>query len=380
MRTATNYNGTVNVEAGEFRHMPQKADTAPDSTINVKAGYKIVKVAEEARSYTMADSTVVNTCIRFKVMEEAAAAAASASFALYARDLSLNENFALSIYMTLTGDVEAQLENAQVRITPEWTGVAEYYDITWNRTTELFRVKYEGITAEHLGDSIFVELVKDGTVLGSLTTSVKAYCEDTLQMSAGDLGYTADQKTALDNVLKTVLNYGAAAQTFFNYKPTALVNENVSGAPTYSDPASAAVTRTGDLFVSATVYHDNANKIRFTIAVDEGSAAPTAAVTRPSDDPVPVDTEYKSFTVSELIATENGKDYYFLYIGGLAPTEYDVSFTATTGGSTVTYSLNQYIGRTLVNANASDVKKAFARAMYAYGMAAEAFATAVPAQ
>lgn len=387
-------NGTVIVEGGEFRHYPQKADTAPDAKVIVKDGYKVVKVAEEARSYEKADGTEVETFICFKLMTENDAEQAPASLNLYSRDLTLNEDFDLAVYMTLTGDVEAMLDDAWVRITSEGRE-PEYCEITWNRTKEYFRAKYEGITAERLGDDILIELVRGqgegAEVLGSHTTSVKDYCEDILKTSLEDyntatgLEYTADQKAALDNVLKMVLNYGAAAQIFFKYKTDALVNNNyqVDLDTTYTYPDKEAVARTGEkLFVSATVFNDSANKIRLTLALDEGDAVPTISATRPNDDPALDDVAYKNVEVSDLIATEGAKDFYFVYLGGLTPLEYDIPFTVTAtenniAVATVTYSLNQYVGRTLANANAEEPQKDLAKALYAYGVATEAFAASL---
>lgn len=83
-----------------------------------------------------------------------------------------------------------------------------------------FRVSTNGIAAKKLGDNIYCKLyvkMEDGSVVYSplFPTSPKSYAT-TLLKSSGDSRTRA--------LCVSVLNYGAAAQTYFSYKPYDLMN------------------------------------------------------------------------------------------------------------------------------------------------------------
>lgn len=95
----------------------------------------------------------------------------------------------------------------------------------YNSKTGFYCVRTNGIPAKNLGDTVYFKIyirLSDGSYLYSklLNYSPKTYANSLL--STG----TAKQKA----LVVAMLNYGAAAQTFFSYKPYSLMNAGLTTA------------------------------------------------------------------------------------------------------------------------------------------------------
>jgi hypothetical protein len=93
----------------------------------------------------------------------------------------------------------------------------------WSEQFEKWTVRTPGINAKEYGDMIymrpFVEIKEGEYITGSAAWySVKTYCDDKLSKNT-------DKK--LQEVCASILEYGAAAQQYFDYKEDALVNEGL---------------------------------------------------------------------------------------------------------------------------------------------------------
>ena len=95
----------------------------------------------------------------------------------------------------------------------------------YNSTTGMYQVRTKGIPAKNLGDTCYFKIyirLADGSYLYTklLNYSPKTYANSALN------GSNAKQKA----LVVAMLNYGAAAQTYFSYKPYQLMNASLTAA------------------------------------------------------------------------------------------------------------------------------------------------------
>ena len=92
-----------------------------------------------------------------------------------------------------------------------------------------------GFGPQEMGDDFTVELFVDGESVDTLTYSVKDYCDAVL----ADDSASAELKT----LVKEMLNYGAKAQIYRNYKTDALVNTGIESTGVYRAPTDYALLK-----------------------------------------------------------------------------------------------------------------------------------------
>ena len=92
-----------------------------------------------------------------------------------------------------------------------------------------------GFGPQEMGDDFTVELFVDGESVATLTYSVKKYCDAVL----ADDSASAELKT----LVKEILNYGAKAQIYKNYKTDALVNAGNESTGIYRAPTDYALLK-----------------------------------------------------------------------------------------------------------------------------------------
>lgn len=92
-----------------------------------------------------------------------------------------------------------------------------------------------GFGPQEMGDDFTVELFVDGESVDTLTYSVKDYCDAVL----ADDSASAELKT----LVKEMLNYGAKAQIYRNYKTDALVNAGNESTGVYRAPTDYALLK-----------------------------------------------------------------------------------------------------------------------------------------
>ena len=191
-------------------------------------------------------------------------------------------------------------------------------------------------------------------------------------MDKYELTYTAEACDALHALIAELLDYGAEAQMYKNYKVDELVNDGVSTENVFdadaveSVKASSAVSgESGAKFCGATVRFDNTTYIRFDFTLGTASL---------SD--VQVTIGDKVYTEEDLLTLEEGK--YSVYTDAISATNFAKAYTATLlvdgeTAHTVTYSVNSYVKVM----HSSESMGALAIATYHYGEAARAFAAAL---
>jgi len=213
---------------------------------------------------------------------------------------------------------------------------------------------FEGIAPQLMGDTIVAKLLCDGAEVDTYDYSVKEYAIDTMADHP-------EYKTLLSDLLA----YGAAAQTYRNYKTDALVNVDVDGyepsatAPVLADKVTTLTESTSEVasFTAAGVYFDYTNKIyvKLTATTLEGVVVKVNG------------------TAVDVEAYGNG---YIAYSEAVSALDFGKTFTVTleVGGEvvqTLTYSINSYVYTKCANAGAEPTAmQALALALYRYGASA----------
>jgi hypothetical protein len=202
------------------------------------------------------------------------------------------------------------------------------------------------VAAAQMTDDIVISI--NGVALEK-TYSVRGYADIILNGTYGD-------KTK--NLVKHMLNYGAAAQLFFDHTEGGLANTNVevtAPVPAGDDKIVTSGSVSGIYFYGASLIHNTRTTVRFYFA---GEAAG------------------KTFTIDgvEYQAIAKNSELCYIDVVNIAPQDMDKLITVTVSdGSdalTVSYSPLIYIVRMYNKAQSNETTKALVRALYGYYQAA----------
>ena len=260
----------------------------------------------------------------------------------------------LSDGITINYYAEGVDANAYVMVDGEKiTGVAD---------GDKFVYSFGNFGPQQMGDEFTAELYVDGAKVDEKVYSVKAYCDAKLA--------DANSSAQLVNLLKDLLNYGAAAQDYRDYNVDALVNSDLSDADknrVNSYAADVAVpTISTDVFdptvswKAGTVYFgDTVNlAVRF-----EGEA-----------ELVKVTVGGKTYDITEFETLDNG---YRVVVDVIGPhqfreivkfTAYNANGTAISG--TLSYSIGAYAAK---KDTVTDPMCKLVKALMVYGDSAAAY-------
>lgn len=260
------------------------------------------------------------------------------------------------------------------------------YEMNWNMTLKSdLSVNFQIGVHEALQETLQIQVSFDGktdTYVGSCTASVQVAAaqmadEITIIFTLGEeteiKTYTVKQyatailadaaQSQYHQIVKDMLSYGAAAQTYFDYNAGNLVNGNIIGAGTAEVPSAAGSDVvvsgevTGVTFYGATLLYRNKLAVRFYFTVSGNIADYTFKVGETAYEPV----------------LKDGK--YYVEIGDINPQDWDKSVTVVVNDAlSVSYSPMNYIVR--MNQKGNDTLKALLKAMYNYHLAAKAVAEA----
>ena len=229
---------------------------------------------------------------------------------------------------------------------------------------------FEGVNPQCMGDNISAVLTAScgGTTYTCTQPnySVRSYCVNTLART--------DISPEIRTLVSDLLAYGAAAQTFVNYKTTELVTSGAINNPTYStytDLSGLSATFTGtaanDLLwvgTGLTLTNDVAMNFRFYAESVDGLSIK-----------VSISGREETFTKFTAVA---GKDkVYEISFAGIKATEYadhvQASFCRNGAqvGNTVSYSVNAYV--CAKQADSSTALANLVKALYNYGKSIRAF-------
>ena len=254
----------------------------------------------------------------------------------------------------------------------------DYYTVTATmneKTTELEYVRTDAnenlvyvfhIAPQNMGDGISFSLVLGEQEQDTIADySFLIYCNN--MMGKGD--------AKLDQLLKDALEYGAAAQTYKNYKTGSLVNAGISGATVYADlgaeanvlnfAANGGYTGAVEL-TKVGMYFDYNNRLSFVI--ENVADIDTISVTVGGNDLV----------LDESNTVDLGGNSYRIYFKDLLATDICSATSQTVvvsdGGTavgTLTYNARSYV---YAKQGLDNNMGALAKALYNYSLSAAAYA------
>ena len=247
------------------------------------------------------------------------------------------------------------------------------YTVSATETDEanVYNFKFTGIAPQCMGDNIVAELIVDGTVIDVVEEySIRIYAEAMFDAIDNKeiAGYTDEQYAALATLLADMLEYGAAAQKFRNYKTDALANGGIEGASSFKELTEDCDAIVGDstsedvYFTSAGIRFDYVNSIYFKFNTTNVEAT-TVRIS---------DASGRSQVYSAADFGEASDDVYILYSEAIAPKDFDTRYTVELYEDgvivqTLEYSISAYVFYIQRENNAmADL----ARTLYNYGISA----------
>jgi hypothetical protein len=209
------------------------------------------------------------------------------------------------------------------------------------------------ITSKNMTDEVTAQFMnEDGTIGEPKTMSVDTYCNWIIANYKGN---------ELANLMKGMLNYGAAAQKLFKYRTDDLANAQLSDADKFLPE------------VDATPYaHVNAGS-------EEGIKVTSMTLLLDSETTARV---YFQLTgdkaIEEFTFVVNGKEVeptykdgkYYVEIRNIGAHKLDKMHTVTCGGITVEYAALSYVNQVMNFAAATPETVEMAKALFAYYLAA----------
>ena len=208
------------------------------------------------------------------------------------------------------------------------------------------------LAAAQMTDAITLQ-VKDSSGAGILQSyTIRDYADYILANSNDE-----DAK----NLVKAMLNYGGAAQSYFEYntdhmanKGIALDNEQIPG--TNTRPVSVEGSVAGIKFYGASVVATSKTQVRFYFTVSDENASYTVKYG---------ETEYK---------LQEKEGLYYISVENINPDQLDEYITISVNDTlTVSYSPLTYIERMYHKTGSSDALRNFVKALYNYHIAAAAY-------
>lgn len=241
-------------------------------------------------------------------------------------NVELSDEIGLNFYMNVEETDEVTACIGQTQISAEYSG----------------GVLSVGLPAAQMNDE--VTILVNGEPLEK-TYSVRTYANEIM---AGD--YSDDTK----NLVKHMLNYGAAAQDAFGYNEENPANEGVEvelpDVPGI-EPVEIAGISEGVVFHSASLVCVEKIAVRFYFSADA------------------------AFTANGVSQTAVAKDgLYYVEVGQIEPQDLDAEITVVANGSlTVTYSPMDYIRRMYHKTDSAQTMKSLVQALYGYHLAAKVY-------
>ena len=271
--------------------------------------------------------------------------------------LSLNGLIKLNFYASLSeeflNDPDAFIRftfNGEYQDVPVADGILDTSDNTYRYSFAM--------NAKNMGDDVTAQFYNaEGVVGAAKTLSVKDYA---------DFAIANSSKETLVNLMKAMLNYGAAAQVEFDYKVDQLVNADLSeeekALPESVDVSAYAHKVTGSdediTLTGASLLLQSSTKIRVYFTLAEGKSV----------------SDY-TFTVNGTAVTpvKTASGEYYIEKTSISSKNLDDMFTFKLGGLTLAYSGLSYVNQ-VQNGYSDDVNLYnMVKALYLYNQAANAY-------
>ena len=279
----------------------------------------------------------------------------------------LGESIAM-MYSVVINDIS----DAQMRFTMNNKTVSVYGVATNDQNVYTFT--FTNIAPQCMGDNIVAELIINGTVVDTIGEySIRIYADAMLEniRNKSISGYTDAQYAALATLIADMLEYGAAAQEYVNYKNAEgeLVNEGIDGASEFKPLGAECDAVIGDstsntlCFTSAGIRFDYVNSMYFKIAAGSTDNV-TVKITNKTTGTLRI------YTAADFMAVDEGM--YILYTDAVSPASFGTRYTVELCSEgavvqTVEYGISAYV---YYVQEQSTAMAALARALYNYGLSA----------
>ncbi|MBO4769862.1 MAG: hypothetical protein J5563_03675 [Clostridia bacterium] len=136
---------------------------------------------------------------------------AAIKLATFSASLSLKDSIDINLYVK---DIDKDADLSKISVVYTFVGKTSTASVD-NRDSN--RITVASCSAKEIGDSVNIIVYYDGRPVRVIDYSIRNYCENKLNEST-------DEK--LKTLCKAVLDYGACAQTYFDYKTDNLANSN----------------------------------------------------------------------------------------------------------------------------------------------------------
>ncbi len=316
--------------------------TVPATSFVIPEGAVIKPVDPNAQWGEVENGAAVQTATECKVTLTDAC--------VKAWNVTLGGDLTVNFYMDIPESIRS---TAQVVISvADQTCISAVSDVPYDAVEQAYRFSIH-IAAAQMKDTICVQ-----TVCNAETVSTENY---TVQQYAG---YVLADKgmSSYHPLVREMLTYGAAAQTYFDYNADHLANEGITNAGTKEIPAAAEqeMSVEGEMeeirFYGASLLFRHSITVRYYFAVSG-------------------DLEGYTFTANGMPYEALLKDgLCYVELPGLNPQDWDQGIELTVCDAdgnrlTVCYSPMNYMVR--MNAKGSESLKALLKAMYNYHLAAK---------
>ena len=269
--------------------------------------------------------------------------------------IELGGNIAVNFHMTLSDDITSD-EDAKVVFTLPNNKKQTVYIKDATVTDSGYYVFTCEVNALQMSESIKAQVVATEYESDIYSYSVVEYAEKLLKEAEG--GNT--EYTDAVPLVKSMLNYGANAQTYFGYRTDDLANKNLSEADkvledvkllSYMPKITGKESGIRNHGVSLTLNSETELNIYF--AIEDEDNIPDFCVNGASVTPV------------------KAGDYYKIKIANISAQNLDEEYVVTVGGLTAKYSAMSYGYMAMYTQN--NAIKNVIRALYAYNQAANAY-------
>ena len=236
---------------------------------------------------------------------------------------------------------------------------------------------YSGISPQMLGDNVKATLYAQHNGLEykseSKSLSVKDYAEKLLAACQ------SDSYAKLRTVLVDLLNYGAAAQIYKNYKTNALVNANLT-----SEQKAWGTAQTPDLQNIPNKQYETVSSAALTwksagLVLNDSVMLKTKFTANSVDNlTIKISCNNREFTYTKDDFTQNSDGTYYVYCDELYADEMskEILITAYSGGkkcsNTLLYSVESY-AKAVSDNYPGTALNALTNAMMCYGKSSEAY-------
>ncbi len=280
---------------------------------------------------------------------------------------------AVSVFSDLTLFIGARVDDPLTVPSMRFTGSGRTVVSAGTRDGDLWRFEYAGICPQCMSDTVGMELLDGDEVLVSGEYSLRQYFDDIYHSTADELDLNDEQFAALCTLMADILEYGAAAQEYTQYRTSDPANSLPWTASEKTSlqllpelpPLGTLPGLETDYIKSATLVLSNSVRIRFRVYAKYADRLIISG---------------KDVTEAVLLdeCTYDG-GAYLVDFGGIYATDFDTVWEVSLAkGMTDVfcwreYSVNSYIASKFHSSN--EKLSRIVRAMYHYGVSADMYRT-----